>query len=172
MLAEKWNVPIQLLISDANILIDMEVGGLIEAMFRLPEKFAFPNILYEEELLDRHAELPGFGLQVLEINEEYVKESYRLRVLYRKPSQNDLFALALAKQEACPLVTGDKDLREVADFETVVVSGTLWLIERLIEDSMISVEAAQNAYDKMKDEGRRLPWPHVRKQLKRLKSEK
>jgi hypothetical protein len=48
-------------------------------------------------LLQHHPELPGYGLRVLEISEEYVREAYRLRGQYNKPGQNDLFALALAK---------------------------------------------------------------------------
>jgi hypothetical protein len=35
-----------LLISDANILIDMESARLLEAMFRLPMKIAAPDILF------------------------------------------------------------------------------------------------------------------------------
>jgi|GEM_PF-3477377 hypothetical protein len=35
-----------LLISDANILIDMADGGLLEKMSRLPEKFAVPDVLF------------------------------------------------------------------------------------------------------------------------------
>jgi len=162
----------KLLISDANILIDMEEGGLIEAMFRLPETFAVPNILYEEELLAHHANLPGLGLQVLEISAEYMHEAYRLREQYNKPGQNDLFALSLAKQEACPLVTGDKDLREAAERETVHVRGTLWLVERMVEQDILSIEDAETAYQKMEDVGRRLPWDEVRKQIKRIKKSK
>lgn len=40
----------QLLISDANILIDMEEGGLLEAMFQLPYDFATPDILFLKSL--------------------------------------------------------------------------------------------------------------------------
>ena len=160
----------KLLISDANILIDLDVGGLIEAMFKLPETFAVPNILFEEELLQHHPELPGYGLRVLEISEEYVREAYRLRGQYNKPGQNDLFALALAKQEACPLLTGDKALREAAVHDLVDVRGTLWLIDRLIDERIILLEVAEIAYDKMQIEGRRLPWGKVKAQIKKYKS--
>ena len=51
----------RLVVSDANILIDMEEGGLIEAMFKLPETFAVPNVLFMEELVEHHPELPGHG---------------------------------------------------------------------------------------------------------------
>jgi len=44
----------QLLISDANILIDIEVGGLTDAMFCLPFKFVTPEPLFEEELSETH----------------------------------------------------------------------------------------------------------------------
>ena len=158
-----------LLISDANILIDMEVGGLIEVMFKLPETFAVPDILFEEELLEHHPNLPGLGLQVLEISETYVLEAYRLRRQYHRPGQNDLFALALARQEQCPLVTGDKALREAAEQEAVVVYGTLWLVERMAAEKIVSVKEAESAYAKMKADGRRLPWSEVGKQLKRFK---
>ena len=98
-----------------------------------------------------------------------MREAYRLREQYRKPGQNDLFALALAKQETCPLVTGDKALREAAELETVLVRGTLWLVERMVEETIISIKDAEIAYRKMKDEGRRLPWDEVRRQIKRIK---
>ncbi|MFT5708399.1 MAG: hypothetical protein ACI9ES_002701, partial [Oceanospirillaceae bacterium] len=47
----------QLLISDANILIDMEEGGLLEVMFQLPYDFATPDILFFEELEEEHTHL-------------------------------------------------------------------------------------------------------------------
>lgn len=39
-----------LLISDANILIDIEDGHLTPAVFRLPYVIAVPDILFELEL--------------------------------------------------------------------------------------------------------------------------
>jgi hypothetical protein len=48
-------VPQKLLISDANVIIDMEVGGLIKQMFRLEYEFAVPDVLYEEELRENHS---------------------------------------------------------------------------------------------------------------------
>jgi len=156
----------KLLVSDANIIIDIQAGNLIEVVFRLPETFAVPNILYEEELLERHPELPGFGLQVLGISEAYVREAYRLRGQYSMPSQNDLFALALAKQEHCPLLTGDRALRAAAEREEVIVRGTLWLMDRLVAERLITVTALERACDRMKQAGRRLPWNEVDRQLR------
>ena len=51
-----------LLISDANIFIDFEDGGLLEALFRLPESVGVPDLLFEDELRDQHAHLVDQGL--------------------------------------------------------------------------------------------------------------
>lgn len=161
-----------LLIGDSNIFIDMVSGGLLEHMFQLPEEFAVPDVLYIEELSERHSELPAYGLRVLDMDSSVISEAVRLRTQYHKPSQNDLFALALASRRDCPIVTGDKYLREAAEAEGVTLVGTLWLIERMIEEGIVSVDAAEAAYDRMRSDGRRLPWPEVGRQLARLRKSK
>ena len=60
----------QLLISDANILIDLEEGQLIELMFQLPYRFSIPDILFVEELEEEHQYLPELGLQLDEVSSE------------------------------------------------------------------------------------------------------
>ena len=40
----------RLLISDANILIDMEAGALMDTLFLLPMQFGIPDLLYYEEI--------------------------------------------------------------------------------------------------------------------------
>ena len=50
-----------LLISDANILMDVEVGDLVAPMFSLGYQFAVPDILYYEELEEQHAHLLDMG---------------------------------------------------------------------------------------------------------------
>jgi len=157
-----------LLISDANILIDMEEGRVLQLMFRLPERFAVPNTLYEEELKANHSSLPTLGLQVMDIREEFVLEAHRLRTIYKRPSMNDLLALALAKQETCPLLTGDSHLREAARQEQVQANGTLWLMERLWGEGLIELASLRRSYDLMLQCGRRLPVAEIEAQLARL----
>lgn len=51
-----------LLISDANILMDVEMGDLVAPMFSLGYQFAVPDVLYYEELEEQHAHLLDMGL--------------------------------------------------------------------------------------------------------------
>jgi len=157
----------QLLISDANILIDMEVGGLLRRMFRLDVTFAVPNILFEEELREQHPELPRLGLKSLELSATSVDYAENLVVKYQTigASINDLLAVALAWQEQCPRLTGDAKLRIAAEREQIEFHGTLWLVEQMVEARVIAVRQANAAYRKMRDAGRRLPWDEIEKQL-------
>ncbi|WP_226970170.1 PIN domain-containing protein [Vibrio navarrensis] len=51
-----------LLISDANILIDLEEGQLLGVFFNLPYQFKVPDVLFHEELSDQHGYLLELGL--------------------------------------------------------------------------------------------------------------
>ena len=158
----------QVLISDANILIDMEVGGLLEPLFALPFQFKVADLLYYDELEEQHPHLPGLGLLITELSAASMTEAVRLTSLYSSPSRYDCFALALAKQEECPLLTGDGRLRKAAEQEAVVVMGTIWLVEQMVIHQIIDKAMAQAAYDQMEASGSRLPWKLARTQLAKL----
>jgi hypothetical protein len=159
---------VQLLISDANILIDLEEGGLIKQMFQLSFQFSIPDILFEEELDQQHGYLVDLGLELRELSGESMLYGMELTQKYTHPSRNDCFALALAKQENCPLLTGDKSLRAAAETEAVIVQGTLWVVEQLVRQGVISADQAREGYGKMKRAGRRLPWQLAETKLAEL----
>jgi len=162
---------VQLLISDANILIDLEEGEIIKYLFKLPYGFSTPDILFHEELENEHEYLLSLGLQLNELSGETMVYAIELTSKYQRPSRNDCFALALATQEQCPLLTGDKDLKNAAINESVMVRGTLWLVEMMIRRELITIDDARNSYKKMKAGGRRLPWETANAMLNDLENE-
>jgi predicted nucleic acid-binding protein len=154
-----------LLVSDANILIDVENGNLTPAIFCLPYEIAVPDILFELELRDRHSHLLELGLKVKYLTSESVKKTESLTAQYPRPSIIDHSALALAIQEQCPLLTGDKDLRTVALNEGVIVHGTIWIVEQLLNQKLIQQTQARASFEIMRAKGSRLPWVDVDKLL-------
>ena len=74
-----------LLISDANILIDMEDGNLIPVIFQLPYEIAISDILFELELRERHSHLLQAGLKVKSLSSESVKKTELLTQQYPRP---------------------------------------------------------------------------------------
>lgn len=156
-----------LLVSDASVLIDIEMAGLSEEMFRLAHEFAVPDLLFEEELRDRHEALLTLGLQLRQMPAIVIETSVRLRHRYRHPSQNDLFALALAMHEQCDLLSGDRRLVEAARELGLNTRGTLWILEELLTTGSIAVAQARASYAAMRHGGSRLPWGEIELQLAR-----
>ncbi|MGD0951750.1 MAG: hypothetical protein ABR985_05050 [Methanotrichaceae archaeon] len=56
----------------------------------------------------------------------------------KHPGRIDLFALVLAIEEKTTLLTGDNALRKAALQEGVDVHGIIWLLDKMIQDKVIS----------------------------------
>lgn len=161
----------RLLVSDANIFIDMEEGGLLELMFKLPYEFCVPDVLFAEELAQQHGhQLEAKGLTKRTLNSEAMAYAFSLTQVFKGPSINDCLALALAKFEVCSLLTGDKALRQAAKHEAVEVKGTVWLVEELLTHHLITVDEALNAYALMRTNARRLPWKQAAERLNKFEN--
>ena len=156
----------QRLINDANIFIDLQEAELLDDLFRLPYQFAAPDVLYEEELRQHHADLLQKGLITLELQGSRMVRLHELVQRYPTIGFIDCLALALAEQERCPLLTGDQKLRQAAEAERLEVHGTVWVIEALVEHQVIGLEQAYTAYDRMQDAQRRLPFAQARRRLR------
>ena len=158
----------RLLTCDTNILIDLEEGRLLEQFFQLPYEFRVPDILFSEELEAQHAHLSTLGLQLGELTSQSMLAAVELIQRYGELSRNDCFTLALARQEQCSLLTGDQDLRKAAEMEQVKTNGTIWVVNQLVTHQIIDKPQAKAAYDRMKANGRRLPWALALRQLDEL----
>ena len=164
-------MPIQLLISDANIFIDMGVAELLDQMFALPYEYMTPESLFEEELRGSYGDLVSKGLRLEVLTPEIIERVQILSEKYNGVSNHDLNVVALAEDKQTPLLTGDRKLRQVCMEEDVDVRGTLWLMEQLFSSELITVERAALAYERMADDGSRLPWDDVGKQIKKFKKQ-
>lgn len=157
-----------LLISDANIIIDLSDGEILPLLFQLNHEFATSDILFQEELDGFEHDLLALGLSLFEVNSVYMSKAFELKERYSGPSRNDCMILALAMQENCTLLTGDRALRQAAETEEIAVMGTIWLVREMIIYGIISKIDAQIAFDKMKVQGSRLPWDKVEEMLQAL----
>jgi predicted nucleic acid-binding protein len=130
-----------ILVSDTSVLIDLERGGLLEAIFALPHEFAVPDVLYDREMQGEWGErLVRLGLRVAEVSDEGVGNALRYRQQRSSLSVPDSFALALAKERAWLLLTGDGQLRELAVGENVECHGVLWLLDIMEEAGIPGIQ--------------------------------
>lgn len=154
------------LVNDANIFIDLEEADLLETLFQLPYEFVTPDALFEEELQSHHGHLLQLGLGTLELQAARMVRLHELLQRHEAIGFMDCLALALAEQERCPLLTGDRKLRDAAETEGLDVHGTLWVVESLLEHQIIRLEQAYAAYDRMENAQRRLPYRLARCRLR------
>lgn len=158
----------QLLISDANILIDLEVCGLTAGFLSLPFEIGVPDFIFFEELQDQHPLLLKYGLKILDGDSDTISDTLKLSSRYKKPKRNDIYALSMAKHRNGVLLTGDMDLRNAAEQEGIVVHGTIWIIEELVKRNMITIGIAKQAYHVLEQSRRRLPFGDAHRRLEAL----
>ncbi|WP_461393353.1 DUF3368 domain-containing protein [Deferrisoma sp.] len=151
---------------DANVLIDLHRGGVLDAVFRLGVSLAAPDVVVAELRVPDGAALLGMGLASLELSPEQVREVAELIPRYPGASTNDIFALVLAKALAAPLLTGDRHLRRAAEDQGVAVHGTLWLLDEMVRAGVIRKSQAANALTRMLAHGRRLPKGECERRLR------
>lgn len=131
----------QYISSDTNVWIDFSVIKKADIPFRLPYKFIMSRDAIDEEIISPPGlgeTLVSFGLVPVEItiDEYYLADQYGS--VYKKLSVYDRIALAIAKQRAITLLTGDAALRKAAKKEDVPVIGTLGIIDKLWEMQLIT----------------------------------
>lgn len=124
----------RILVSDTSVLIDLERGGFLDSCFSLPFEFAVPDLLYTRELDDYGGPaLVTRGLRVEGLTSDEVTVAQRVRGEHPKLSLPDAFAYALASLRGWTLLTGDGELRALAQAQGMPFFGVLWVLDQLFE---------------------------------------
>ncbi len=133
-------------VKDANILIDLVNGDLLEPCLRLPYEFVTTNlVLLQLEVESQYAAVrPFIDKGVIQIARLTAKE---MEALALDPLQSalgfvDLEVLWVATREKGILLTGDLELRKEAKRRKVKVHGLLWILEQLIESKQFTSRQA------------------------------
>lgn len=157
------------LVSDTSVVIDLDRGGLLETMFRLPAEFAVPDLLFARELVgDLGGRLSALGLQVHDLSADEVTAATRVTRADRSLSLPDAFAFALAQGRGWELLTGDGGLRRWAEAEQVTVHGVLWVFDELERHEACGLDELHQGLTRLVGHPRcRLPKPEVNRRLQR-----
>jgi hypothetical protein len=117
----------RILVSDASVLIDLERGAFLDSCFSLPFEFVVPDLLYAREMADYGGPaLVARGLRVEGLTSSEVTIAQKVRGAHPKLSLPDAFAYVLASVRGWTLLTGDGELRALAQAQQVPFFGVLW----------------------------------------------
>jgi len=163
--------PMQVLVADTSVFIDLERGSLLEASFRLECRFVVPDRLYEEELKNFNGEkLMRLGLVVEQMDDDSISLARTYQLRNDALSRPDCLALALARTLPGVLLTGDNELRQFAIAESVECHGVLWLLDEMDAAGVVDVRELSDGLTAMSQHPRcRLPKQEVHRRLARYK---
>jgi hypothetical protein len=127
-----------IIVNDASALIDLKKGELLHVLGALPFRWIVPLPIREEEMLSFSgqdwATLDAAGFEVFDLPPNMVGEAFAVRRAFPRLSANDCFCLVSAVgHENAVLLTGDGELRAVAQARAVEVHGVLWIADHLFD---------------------------------------
>lgn len=156
-----------ILVTDANVWIDLDNGGLTALVFALQYEFVSPDVVVNELGPELAGRLVDQGL-TSHITESEAGDAFlELRGRYKHPSDEDLYALLLAIEQGWGLLTGDRELREAAEGHELEVHGLLWVLDELVAARLLAKRAAARALTTIREQGARLPDHECEKRLLR-----
>ena len=142
--------PLQVLVTDTSVIIDLEHGSLLEASFRLDCRFVVPDLLYEQELENFNGEeLMRLGLVIEQLDDDGASLARTYLLQSRRLSPPDCSALALARTLPGVLLTGDNDLKQFAIEKSVECHGVLWLLDEIGDAGVASFQQLYNGLTAM-----------------------
>lgn len=160
-----------ILVSDTSVLIDLGRGNLLDGCFKLPFEFAVPDLLYRQELEQFEGpELVAKGLRVEELTSEELTIAQTTRGIRPKLSLPDAFAYSLASKRGWTLLTGDGELRALAEAQGLPFSGALWVCDRLFDSQVIEAVVLADGLEAIANHARcRLPRHEITLRIQRYR---
>lgn len=154
-----------ILVSDTNIWIDFHRAGLLDTIFKLPYTFCTSDFVKVELTNPGADHLISLGLTMHSLDGAEVGQLYGLCQSLNNSSLADISCLFLASKLSCPLLTGDGKLRKVAAKQSLIVYGSLWLLDQLVAMKIISAKEAAEGLRAMMAGNSRLPDVECEKRL-------
>jgi len=154
-----------ILVTDANVWIDLDNGGLTALVFALEYEFVSPDVVVNELGDELGGRLIDQGLVEYATESETDDAFADLRARYKHPSDEDLYALLLAIQQDWGLLTGDRQLRDAAKEYGLEVHGLLWVMDELVAARLLAPRAAARSLTTIRELGARLPDDECDKRL-------
>lgn len=132
----------RIIINDSSALIDLAKTRLLESLLRLPYRFVIPDVLYADELITlrhyRREQLLDIGFVLGELDGPQVGKAGEYNQRYPALTFNDCFALVMAETTAdAVLLTGDRQLRRMAEQHRVETHGILWILDQAYEQGAV-----------------------------------
>ena len=140
----------------------------------MPFEFAVPDLLYARELAEFGGPaLIARGLRVEELSGDEVTIAQTVRGAHPRLSLPDAFAYSLASARGWTLLSGDGELRVLAQAQQVTCFGVLWLLDQFFDGEVIEATVIVTGLEAIAAHPRcRLPRAEIQARLERYRKSK
>ena len=165
---------VKLIITDTNIFFDIISIGALPEFFTLNYFISTTDFVVNEILESEQKEQIEFfikarKLNVINLSAEEITEVRNFVTKRVFKGITDKTVLWKSYQLKCPLLTGDKKLRNEAEDLKIEVHGSLWVVNELIEKEIFTRTKGVELLKKLKFINSSLPHDEIDKLIKRLK---
>jgi len=163
----------EVVVTDANIFIDLCKTMAAEAFFSLPVKIHTTRYIIDE-LISVAPQMRQFIDENLLIIKDFGEDEYEnlLTFSFENSDTNlslpDCSALFYAMENGFKLLTGDMKLRKRSEKYGVDVSGVLWVFDKISEYGVLSPEVLKEKLILLKKINKRLPFDEIDKRINKL----
>ncbi len=164
----------KLIITDTNVFFDIISIGVLPEFFALgfeifTTDFVVREILESDQKIQIESFIRAKKLNVFKLTAEEVEKIRKFRTMRLFKGITDKTVLWKSYQLKCPLLTGDKKLRNEAEDLKIKVHGSIWVINEFIEKEIITKIKGAELLGKLKLINASLPHDEIDKLIKRLK---
>jgi rRNA-processing protein FCF1 len=165
----------KLFITDTNVFFDLMNIEALPEFFGLDFETCTTDFVVNEILrLEQAEQIQNFirskQLTVFSFSSDEIDEVVNLKTKRMLRRIADKSVLWKALQLKCKLLTGDKSLRSEAEENGLEVHGSIWVVMKIVDTKLLSVEKGIELYEKLKIVNDSLPKEEIEKLIKKLKS--
>lgn len=155
----------EIVVEDANIIIDLLKTGLIRFCDRLNVTFHTTDLVYREIKNEEQSRMMGIavrngmitvdtfeGVDAISLIAEIARYSRMTNL-----TPGDCSVLMLAEKMKCRLLTTDQKLKRQAEARNIKVNGFLWLTDLMVEKGVVSQPAMIDYLERLKATNRSAP---------------
>jgi len=164
----------KLIITDTNVLFDVIKIGALPEFFSLDYAICTSVFVIEEikpslqrELVDTF--ISAKKLTVIEFTGEDVEDVVNFDTVKGLKRFTDKSVIWKSVQLNCPMLTGDKKMKEIAENIGIEVHGSIWVIDELYNYNLISTEKAIELLEQLMKTNSWLPRNEIEKRINKLK---
>jgi hypothetical protein len=164
----------KLIITDLNVLFDLYHLGVLPEFFALNAEisissFVYNEIVFSNQLKEFETYKRSKQLNVIILTEEEQVSVCQFTTMMNLKSIPDKMMLWKSIQFQCALLTCDIKLKKAAIDHGIEVYGSVWIIEKMVEENALIASKAIELLERLKMVNDRLSIEEIDKVIKKLK---